>query len=907
MKRDEWINKINEGHKLSADELSYVDKMYNYPISANFSKMYKLLFELKSDLKNDYKNALISSPHPRAIIDMLGLKNFKIFKTKIDEANFYISDWTKENTVDEFIFDKNRNGKYDLIFIDPFYSKPFDEKITSINSFIPHLNPSYFDHKKIIKLFKKNLSENGVIILFDHNATICSSKNGFDINGTPKISKDDVLFFGDNIPFKFPRASLHEKFKSYFKPYLSKIISVENHIKLIGHSLYDDNLLIIKKNISYRLDLMHIGFNNVTLNSNVEKSNVDLQDFWCPGSYLLLEKQYGYQKHNETTRLSEISQLIQGKDWLKRLYELGIIEEVPEHLVHNSSEDNNENDYFIVNDFDVYRGSLIGANDNVRDITEQEFSLKVNFDFNEFIRKATQDFKEDVEISGGLKEEILEDIPDEKSFLLQKGDLCISLDGRSAMIINNDKLNFLVGLNILVIRSEYNNFLLDLLTSNNGNNVLSYYFKTSNISDTRDNLISFYDEIKIPLFNDITELENILTYTSKPLYQSKLESYLHFNFNKIFGWSIEVDELSQSNNFYYLSVKDKRVSFFILSDFNDELSILDNIPNIDYIFSRKGFVISPNGKCWIFNKKKLSSTLSNHIMSPNELFPGEYEEIILENASNAGEKYLIHLIKKLSSSQEHNFQKIENKLTGLSKDIDKIIVEIKNIDEKLPLIYNVIEKTTLNIEMSNYINKVKSWFEHWDLLEPESKNFMPRSEYLLENIEKSDFGDYSPFILYYCRALEYELLQKIFIKFHEYLDSNYPDKNKLFEYDKEKVKAKTIKDIEEGMMKSFKNKIMKNNFRYTLGDMRLLLDLLPTRKNPKGKDRYQALMVLKELSKFINEKIGVIPSQLIEDIAFIIIDYRNPSAHVGLIEKEKADDFKRKYIQIMNELIGLFR
>ena len=37
--------------------------------------------------------------------------------------------------------------------------------------------------------------------------------------------------------------------------------------------------------------------------------------------------------------------------------------------------------------------------------------------------------------------------------------------------------------------------------------------------------------------------------------------------------------------------------------------------------------------------------------------------------------------------------------------------------------------------------------------------------------------------------------------------------------------------------------------------MRFLLSLLPNNENPKGSKRYQALLALKELNIFINEKL----------------------------------------------------
>ena len=78
------------------------------------------------------------------------------------------------------------------------------------------------------------------------------------------------------------------------------------------------------------------------------------------------------------------------------------------------------------------------------------------------------------------------------------------------------------------------------------------------------------------------------------------------------------------------------------------------------------------------------------------------------------------------------------------------------------------------------------------------------------------------------------------------------------------------------------------------------------KNEPKGSKRYQALLALQELNIFINEKIGKIPSKLILNIKSITDNYRNPSAHIGVLEKKKADLFKKEYEKLMNDLLSLF-
>jgi hypothetical protein len=59
------------------------------------------------------------------------------------------------------------------------------------------------------------------------------------------------------------------------------------------------------------------------------------------------------------------------------------------------------------------------------------------------------------------------------------------------------------------------------------------------------------------------------------------------------------------------------------------------------------------------------------------------------------------------------------------------------------------------------------------------------------------------------------------------------------------------------------------------------------------------------LSNFINSEIGQVPSDLIKDIESIITNYRNPSAHTGIIDESKAELFYEDYKSIMNRLMNI--
>ena len=277
-------------------------------------------------------------------------------------------------------------------------------------------------------------------------------------------------------------------------------------------------------------------------------------------------------------------------------------------------------------------------------------------------------------------------------------------------------------------------------------------------------------------------------------------------------------------------------------------------------------------------------------------------------------------------SMEENIDEILNKVNEIEKDgkqtketvikIDKnidILLGIEKIktsckinqeEECIEKILTLLEKDFDFKNSSQCEEDVKSWFGYWNNLENLSKDFMTQSEFLYYSIQSSDFKDYSPFILYSCRALEYELLQKIFLAYHNYIDNKYPDKDSLFKYDPDNIDAETLKDIKTGQMASFRKKF--ENPRYTLGDMRLILNILPKKNKSKDSRRYKVLLALQELNSFINNKIGEIPTQLIKTIHTISINYRNPSAHVGVLDKKKADIFRKEYKKLMNDLLKLF-
>tara|TARA_X000000368_G_C23051590_1_gene721670 strand:+ start:2249 stop:3850 length:1602 start_codon:yes stop_codon:yes gene_type:complete len=267
--------------------------------------------------------------------------------------------------------------------------------------------------------------------------------------------------------------------------------------------------------------------------------------------------------------------------------------------------------------------------------------------------------------------------------------------------------------------------------------------------------------------------------------------------------------------------------------------------------------------------------------------------------------------KEIVSISKDNTSKLDIIIEN-TNNIISLTEKIKNsnldIDTKISKVIETVDLNYNQSDIESYEKVVKEWFNHWEKLEIKSRLFMPTSEFLFDMINKSDFRDYSPFILYYCRTLEFELLNKIFLKFHDYINRKYDDKSVLFDYDKQNLNTRIINSIEKGPLTIFRSNIIYNKENYTLGVMRFLLDLLPTNNDYKIKSkRYELLLSLQELDKFINNEIGSIESKIISDINKLINEYRNPSAHTGVIEKEKAEEFYKEFKLIMNSVMNSFK
>ncbi len=246
---------------------------------------------------------------------------------------------------------------------------------------------------------------------------------------------------------------------------------------------------------------------------------------------------------------------------------------------------------------------------------------------------------------------------------------------------------------------------------------------------------------------------------------------------------------------------------------------------------------------------------------------------------------------------ESKIDDIKTVILNLSNDFKDIQNLPRDIEEKILRLNKKLEEQISNLhfeqkQIDSYIKEIKNWFDYYDILESKSQKYLPEAEYIFDHISKLDNPDYSPFILQYCRALENELLSKIFRAYvQSLLDKNIVFDEK-FAWDLgKKDSGKPNDENTFRLSKHIQKCLTKNNkdWFFELGSMEVNLRYLTGRTI----ERSPLLQDLKEfiLARFEKELLNI---EYLDEIKTIIEDFRNQSAHPNLMDTEQAIEFHKQ-------------
>ena len=219
---------------------------------------------------------------------------------------------------------------------------------------------------------------------------------------------------------------------------------------------------------------------------------------------------------------------------------------------------------------------------------------------------------------------------------------------------------------------------------------------------------------------------------------------------------------------------------------------------------------------------------------------------------------LLDLVKDLST----DFNKIKNLPR---EDEEKLFRLCQSIDQKMQ---KVIEAETTTIE--NYVEETKRWLDLWELLNEDSKKFLPIAELIFDELSQLKEADFSPFIVQYCRTFENEILKKLFEAYHL---------KGLLDVDIEGlVKADISNNTKAG---KFAKMVKANKLTYTLGDMNFIMALL----SPKGNTLKQS-QLLQHFRTFVCQYFedNILEKNFLTDLNDITSNYRNKAAHPYILD-----------------------
>ncbi len=295
----------------------------------------------------------------------------------------------------------------------------------------------------------------------------------------------------------------------------------------------------------------------------------------------------------------------------------------------------------------------------------------------------------------------------------------------------------------------------------------------------------------------------------------------------------------------------------------------------------------------------------------------EYKSLKEKFEKNQDVGLQLEILKKMEStlmSVLNRLERIESKLDNISLYLTELVDEFQEIkklpstlEEKLDSLSESLDKklSHINIEQNEidiYVLEIKKWLEQFDLLENNSQRFLPQAEYIFDKISNLKNADFSPFVIQYCRALENELLNKLFRAYVQTLIDRQIVIETYFLWDLSKNEKYILNNENTYKLATHLIKCInkpKEEWYFELGSMEMGLRYL-TGKTVKKSPLLQDLKDF-VLTHFEQELLDL---DYLNNLKDKIIGYRNQSAHPNFIDTNDAIEFR---IEIQKCIIKLMK
>ncbi|GEM_PF-981149 len=290
------------------------------------------------------------------------------------------------------------------------------------------------------------------------------------------------------------------------------------------------------------------------------------------------------------------------------------------------------------------------------------------------------------------------------------------------------------------------------------------------------------------------------------------------------------------------------------------------------------------------NQLSFDSILSNTKQENKELA----EQLSTIEAINTNPQ-LINLLQEIKSiviRVENKVDQILSSLQDLQSRFSTIRLENRDGEEKLLLLYSALDRKLSEIsqnlkeEIDVYESLAERVIVNWDKLDSLSMQFLPLAEYLFSKLRELPEADYSPAILQFCKALENEVLKKLFVSFTLYMTTSEQSLNVFLKtdlsMDENGKERKTTRFAR--MIKKYAGK-PSDEMKYTLGDMSFILQLVAGEKTLRESPLLQSFKTY--IGIHFNQE-QFLSVKYLNGLQFIIDSFRNKCAHPYKLDEAVA-------------------
>lgn len=316
-------------------------------------------------------------------------------------------------------------------------------------------------------------------------------------------------------------------------------------------------------------------------------------------------------------------------------------------------------------------------------------------------------------------------------------------------------------------------------------------------------------------------------------------------------------------------------------------SAMEITPNDPFIAKEIGYVSAKKENSIEINELRnyYQNAIDNKIEQIHNI-----EEQLLE------EKSLSDIVKSILPEVSENSERIQQEFLTFYLSEENELTKSKIVDDFCYNLWKMLDEKLKNRKEEVQIieQSIKQTCEFSHKLENESLCAIATGDFLIQSYKYNPNLDYSPVVIEYCKALECELYTKLFkkIRMHLRLYSHKPLEDIL----KEENKNKKIKSL-----CSFFN----GDKELTLGEITFIL-IFVNSKSERSKS-----ILLRVIKDFIETKTqnpnlflskGGFNSRIMEIVNY----YRNPAAHVKILNSDDAILCREKVLGCLNDFTKCF-